>query len=1205
MNVGQMFAKSINREIKPVVKPGQVDDATVKLELQEYVVTQELQKHFAAFFSNYRLGIGADTDRIGVWISGFFGSGKSHFLKMLSYLISDQKVDGKPALDYFIEDNKITDAKVLADIRAAESVGTDVILFDIASKSRTSSAAKRDVITMVFLRAFNEKLGYSYQYPRMADLERKLDTEGKLTKFRDRIEELEGIEWSEAVAGIDLAQDSFVQAMAEQGIMSEEAARSWCDRVGEEYSISTEDFAKLVRKHIESKGNDHHVVFCVDEVGQYIGDDSKMMLDLQTLEHDLTVQCHGKAWILVTAQEAIDKIQVVNNVDFSKIQGRFDTRLSLSSSDVAEVVKKRILKKNDAAQAELEAVYTEKMDALDTIIKFSGEMLEMKHFKSAEDFADVYPFVPYQFNLLGKVLDAIRLFSSPGKSISYGQRSMLSMYLSTAKSVQNQEEGILIPFNAFYQGLSALVDHETSTAITEAQRSEFLNPDQNETCFEVEVLKVLFMIKNVQEFKAPTVQNIATLMVSRMDEDRYQIEKRVEIALKKLVQAQLVQNLGDNYTFLTNEEQEVNREIANRHPENSEMNRELATLIFDENYRADKYRYPYLGNRYSFGFNRKIDEYDALSRPDNAITVKIITSRGDDGGDEARLKMISAGDSGDHTIFVQLHDDTRLNNELRTMLQIQNYLRSGTAGRITKYRAICEAKQEEVEERRQNVKVFLKQALSEADIYVYGSKLSGGSRDFETRLNDALKQQVERLFSHLTDMDKTVSEQDISKLFADADQMRMSGGGTSNNRALENIRLRIERNSMSRTVTSLKTLLNTFTKEPYGFLPVDVEWLVARLFVDGTLTLTMNHEQLSVSGRNPQEFQRLFTRVENQERLLCDIRKHATDKQKRLVKDMMRDLFQKGVSSDDDEELMKELQKECRTMLDDLRQQQAAYRAEPYLPGKSTVDAGIALMNALINPTTTDAFYTALENAQGDYSDFKETYEYLRDFFEGGQIKVFRDAHDDVELYKRNQSQIHDDTVKNVAESMHKILSMAEPYEKIRNLAALHTDFNDKFLSLVEKEAAPVKEYIEGCYNRIFQQLNTVRCKDHFWSAVVAERDDAVYKVEHVGNLNDLILMKSNANQTKIRWINTIDQYEAAHQPVAPAPVSRPAGGSAPAKVAPPTPVRRRVTVSIQDVTDGSWQIDNAAELDAYIEKLRHALKQKLDHGDTLNVDIW
>ena len=1204
MNIGQMFAKSINREIKPVVKPGQVDDATVKLELQEYVVTQELQKHFAAFFSNYHRGIGADTDRIGVWISGFFGSGKSHFLKMLSYLISDKEVAGKPALEYFIEDDKITDPKVLADIRAAESVSTDVILFDIASKSRTSSAAARDVITMVFLRAFNEKLGYSYQYPRMADLERKLDSEGKLQNFRGRVEELEGSSWDDAVAGIDLAQDSFVQALVEQGVMSEESARSWCDRVGEEYSISTEDFAKLVRKHIESKGNDHHVVFCVDEVGQYIGDDSNMMLDLQTLEHDLAVQCHGKAWILVTAQEAIDKIQVVNNVDFSKIQGRFDTRLSLSSSDVAEVVKKRILKKNAEAQAELETFYPRKSDALDTLLKFSGDMPEMKLYENAADFAEVYPFVPYQFNLLGKVLDAVRLFSSPGKNSSYGERSMLSMYLSTAKSLQDQEEGILVPFNAFYQGLSALVDHETAIAITNAQRNNSLNPDHAETCFEVEVLKVLFMIKNVREFDKPTVQNIATLMASRMNEDRYQLENRLETALKKLVQEQLVQNLGDNYVFLTNEEQEVNREIASRRPEDSEMNRELATLIFDENYRADKYRYPYLNGRYSFGFNRKIDGYDALSRPDNSITVKIITSRGDD-ADEARLKMLSSGESGDHTIFVQLHDDTRLNNELRMMLQIQNYLRSGTAGRITKYRAICEAKQEEVEERRQNVKVFLKQALSEADIYVYGSKLSGGSRDFETRLNDALKQQVERLFNHLTDIDKSVSEQDIGKLFADAGQMRLGGDGTGNSRALDDVRTRIERNSLSRTVTtSLKTLLGIFTKEPYGFLPVDVEWLVARLFADGILTLTMNHEQLSLSSRNAQEFQRLFTRVESQERLLCDIRKHATDKQKRLVRDMMRDLFEKGVSSDDDEQLMADLKKECTDLREELRRQQATYREEPYLPGKRTVNVGIALMTSLIDPITTESFYTALENAQEDYQDFKETYESLRDFFNAGQIKVFREAHDAVELYMRNQSRIDDGEVKNAAEGMRKILSMAEPYDKIRNLAVLHTTFQEKYRELLDRKSEPVKDYVADCYGRVLQHLNTLRCKEHYWSSVIAERDDALEKICSTNNLGDLELAKLDANRTKINWINTIDQYEAAHQPVVQTPAAKVSGG-VPAKAAPAAPVRRRVTVSIQEVTDESWQINNAAELDAYIEKLRHALKQKLDNGDTLNVDIW
>lgn len=539
------------------------------------------------------------------------------------------------------------------------------------------------------------------------------------------------------------------------------------------------------------------------------------------------------------------------------------------------------------------------------------------------------------------------------------------------------------------------------------------------------------------------------------------------------------------------------------------------------------------------------------------------------------------------------------------MLQIQNYLRSGTAGRITKYRAICEAKQEEVEERRQNVKVFLKQALSEADIYVYGSKLSGGSRDFETRLNDALKQQVERLFNHLTDIDKSVSEQDIGKLFADAGQMRLGGDGTGNSRALDDVRTRIERNSLSRTVTtSLKTLLGIFTKEPYGFLPVDVEWLVARLFADGILTLTMNHEQLSLSSRNAQEFQRLFTRVESQERLLCDIRKHATDKQKRLVRDMMRDLFEKGVSSDDDEQLMADLKKECTDLREELRRQQATYREESYLPGKNTVDAGIALMTSLIDPTTTESFYTALENAQEDYQDFKETYESLRDFFNAGQIKVFREAHDAVELYMRNQSRIDDGEVKNAAEGMRKILSMAEPYDKIRNLAVLHTTFQEKYRELLDRKSEPVKDYVADCYGRVLQHLNTLRCKEHYWSSVIAERDDALEKICSTNNLGDLELAKLDANRTKINWINTIDQYEAAHQPVVQTPAAKVSGG-APAKAAPAAPVRRRVTISIQEVTDESWQINNAAELDAYIEKLRHALKQKLDNGDTLNVDIW
>jgi hypothetical protein len=138
MIIKELFAKSIDRDIKGVIKVGQGDDANIRQELEEYVVTRELQKHFADFFGSYKKGINGHTDKMGVWISGFFGSGKSHFLKILSYLLGNVEVDGKKAIDYFIDDAKIVDPMVLADMKLAASVPTDVILFNIDSNANVN-----------------------------------------------------------------------------------------------------------------------------------------------------------------------------------------------------------------------------------------------------------------------------------------------------------------------------------------------------------------------------------------------------------------------------------------------------------------------------------------------------------------------------------------------------------------------------------------------------------------------------------------------------------------------------------------------------------------------------------------------------------------------------------------------------------------------------------------------------------------------------------------------------------------------------------------------------------------------------------------------------------------------------------------------------------------------------------------------------------
>lgn len=407
MKIKDMFAKKIDREIQGVIIVGQGEDANVSQELEEYVVTRELQKHFADFYSAYKKGIVGTTPKMGVWISGFFGSGKSHFLKILSYLLENRQVGDRKAMDYFVEDKKIVDPMVLADMKLAADTPTDVILFNIDSKSETNGKQNKDAIVNVFLKVFNQMQGFCGSIPHVADLERRLSEEGRYDEFKAAFEEEYGDPWEESRQDFDFIQDSVVDALVSMDFMSEAAARNWCEKAVEPYTISIEDFAKRVKNYIERKGNNHHVVFLVDEIGQYIGDDSKLMLNLQTVTEELGKECMGKAWVIVTSQQDIDSITKVKGNDFSKIQGRFDTRLSLSSANVDAVIKKRILEKTEPAAQTLRLLYEQKATIIKNLIVFN-DTAEKKLYASAEDFAEVYPFVPYQFNLLSSVLTSIR-----------------------------------------------------------------------------------------------------------------------------------------------------------------------------------------------------------------------------------------------------------------------------------------------------------------------------------------------------------------------------------------------------------------------------------------------------------------------------------------------------------------------------------------------------------------------------------------------------------------------------------------------------------------------------------------------------------------------------------------------------------------------------------------------------------------------------
>ena len=362
----KIYAKDIDREIQGVIKVD--DESYVRQELEEYVVTDELLKHFHSFFEAYNEGINGNTEKMGVWISGFFGSGKSHFLKIISYLLENKIVNGKAAVDYF--NDKIDDKMLLADMKRASSVPTDVILFNIDSKTENSNGTK-DKILDVFEKVFNEKMGLSIT-PFVAEIERYIISQGKYEEFKETFQNIANATWEEMRDGIQFVEDEFANAYAKVLDKSVEEARNIVERTERNYTLSVEKFAERVRDYIKLKGNNHHVVFLVDEIGQYIGDDKSLILNLQTIVEDLGLECGGKAWVIITLQEAIDYYVKVYGNELSKIQARFDTIISLSSSDIDEVIEKRILAKTDEARVSLAMIYDENESIIRNLLTFKN-----------------------------------------------------------------------------------------------------------------------------------------------------------------------------------------------------------------------------------------------------------------------------------------------------------------------------------------------------------------------------------------------------------------------------------------------------------------------------------------------------------------------------------------------------------------------------------------------------------------------------------------------------------------------------------------------------------------------------------------------------------------------------------------------------------------------------------------------------------------
>src|SRR5699024_9287860 len=384
MIIKDLFQDDINRKINGVVKVDQDAEDVIAQELDEYVITRDLKKHFITFFNNYDDAFREPTSDIGVWISGFFGSGKSHFLKMLSYLLANKEVKGISTVERFrkkFEDDPATFMK----IDSATKGQTDTILFNIDIEG-SSEKDSQTAVLKVFSKMFYNYLGYYGDNLKLVKLEKFIDKQGKTDEFRRVFMEKNGTPWLESRDTYTFFEDSIVETLQEVLGMSETAARHWFDgKEDEENSIAL--LVSEMKEYVDSKPDDFRLVFMADEVGQYIGGDTSLLLNLQSLVEKIGSECGGKIWVICTGQEAIDEVIKARQDEFSRIQARFKTRLSLTSASADEVIQKRILKKKPDATIELEKLYDAKSSELRNLFSFADATKDIKGYTGPEDFS--------------------------------------------------------------------------------------------------------------------------------------------------------------------------------------------------------------------------------------------------------------------------------------------------------------------------------------------------------------------------------------------------------------------------------------------------------------------------------------------------------------------------------------------------------------------------------------------------------------------------------------------------------------------------------------------------------------------------------------------------------------------------------------------------------------------------------------------------